>query len=111
MPGLVSKHITYIGCLAGVIALSACATVATATLDNRLQALGLPEGTADCMATDLNENLSREDVIDLTQYTFTLSRVDTPVAAVRALMNIDNPRAVTAVGKAGFKCVRTGFLG
>lgn len=89
----------------------ACATVATATLENRFQALGLPQGTASCMATDLNENLSRDDIVDLTQYTFSLSRADSASAVISALMGIDNPRAVTAVGQAGFTCLRKGFLG
>lgn len=96
--------------LAGIGLTSACATVATATLDNRLQALGLPEGTANCMASDLNENLSRDDLVDLTQYTFSLSRANSTAGIISALMGIDNPRAVTAVGQAGFSCVRDGFL-
>ncbi len=91
--------------------LVSCATLATATLENRFQAIGLPAGTAECMATDLNENLSNDDVIELTRHTFSVATSDSPVAIVRALMEIENPRVVTQVGKAGVSCVTSGFFG
>jgi len=94
--------------LASAIALTACASVATATLENRFQAIGIPAGTADCMVGDLSENLSNDDLQDLARYTVGLSRANSTAAAIQSLLNIDNPRAVVAVGKAGFSCV-TGF--
>ncbi|MEO1150617.1 MAG: hypothetical protein AAFW83_06450 [Pseudomonadota bacterium] len=105
------KRVFLIG--AGILSawLVGCATVATQTLENRLQTLGLPAGTATCMATDLGESLSQDDLIDLTRYTYSLSRADSAVAIVRSLMEIENPRAVTAVGQAGFSCLRKSFLG
>ncbi|MEL6379494.1 MAG: hypothetical protein AAFR69_00085 [Pseudomonadota bacterium] len=63
------------------------------------------------MATDLGESLSQDDLIDLTRYTYSLSQADSAVAIVRSLMEIENPRAVTAVGQAGFSCLRKSFLG
>lgn len=94
--------------LAGALWLAACATVARVTLEDRFQAIGIPEGIATCMVDDLDRNLSDEDLQDLARYTLKLSRADTTMAAVRSLMQIDNPRAVAAIGRAGVSCV-TGF--
>ncbi|MCA8895370.1 MAG: hypothetical protein KDA48_08955 [Amphiplicatus sp.] len=94
--------------LAGAGLLSACATVAKVTLEDRFQAIGIPAGTAECMVDDLDQNLSDEDLQDLARYTIGLSRANSTMAAVRSLMKIDNPRAVVAIGRAGVSCV-TGF--
>lgn len=96
--------------VAVLFGLASCATLAEATLENRLSAIGLSADTATCMATDLNDNLSQEDVIDLTRYTFNIARTDSTVGIIRELMNIDNPRAVKAVGSAGLSCVQSGLL-
>lgn len=94
--------------LAGAGLLSACATVAKVTLEDRFQAIGIPAGTAECMVDDLDQNLSDEDLQDLARYTIGLARANSTMAAVRSLMKIDNPRAVVAIGRAGVSCV-TGF--
>jgi hypothetical protein len=75
------------------------------TLEDRFQAIGIPEGIATCMVDDLDRNLSDEDLQDLARYTLRLSRADTTMAAVRSLMQIDNPRAVAAIGRAGVSCI------
>ena len=89
-----------------VAALTAsCATAARYTLQDRFRAIGLPASTADCMVDELDERLSNEDLQDLAQYTLRLSRADSTFAAIRSLMTIDNPRAVTAIGASGVQCV------
>lgn len=88
--------------------LAGCATAARYTLQDRFRAIGIPDGIADCMVDELDDRLSNEDLQDLAQYTVRLSRADTTAAAIRSLMKIDNPRAVTAVGASGVSCV-TGF--
>lgn len=88
--------------------LAGCATAARYTLQDRFRAIGIPDGIADCMVDELDDRLSNEDLQDLAQYTVRLSRADTTGAAIRSLMKIDNPRAVTAVGASGVSCV-TGF--
>ena len=93
---------------ASALLVSACATVTRYALEDRFQAIGVPQGIATCMVDDLEQRLSQEDLQDLARYTFGLARADSTVAAIRSLMTIDNPRAVTAVGKAGVACV-TGF--
>ncbi len=87
---------------------SGCATAALFTLQDRFRAIGIPEGTADCMVDELDQRLSDEDIQDLARYTLTLSRADSTLGAIRSLMTIDNPRAVAAIGRSGVTCV-SGF--
>ena len=91
--------------ISAVFVLSACATAARYTLQDRFRAIGIPAGTADCMVDELDERLSDEDLQDLARYTFSLARADTTLGAIRSLMDIDNPRAVAAVGRSGIVCV------
>ncbi len=85
--------------------LAGCATAARYTLQDRFRAIGIPDGTADCMVDELDDRLSNEDLQDLAKYTVRLSRADTTMAAIRSLMTIDNPRAVAAIGASGVACV------
>lgn len=85
-----------------------CATAAKATLENRFQAIGIPEKTAVCMVGELSETLPSDDLNDLARYSMRVSRADTTAAAIGELTKMDNPRAVAAVGQAAFACV-TGF--
>lgn len=93
--------------IASVI-LAGCATAARYTLQDRFRAIGIPAGASDCMVDELEQRLSGEDLQDLARYTLRLSRADSTIAAVRSLMEIENPRAVTAVGRSAISCV-TGF--
>jgi uncharacterized protein YceK len=98
-------HRSIMAALAAIVVLSGCATVARYTLQDRFQAIGIPEGTAICMVDELEQRLSSEDIQDLARYTLNLARADSTFAAVRSLMTIDNPRAVTAIGASGVSCV------
>lgn len=60
------------------------------------------------MIDDLDRRLSDDDLEYLARYTVNVARAPSTLEAVRALMRIDNPRAVTAVGKSALQCV-TGF--
>ncbi|WDI30934.1 hypothetical protein PUV54_13320 [Hyphococcus flavus] len=91
-----------------VMMLASCATAARYTLQDRFRAIGIPAGTADCMVDELDERLTNEDLQDLARYTVRLARADSTFGAIRSLMTIDNPRAVTAIGASGVSCV-TGF--
>ncbi|MEO0399582.1 MAG: hypothetical protein AAF224_09215 [Pseudomonadota bacterium] len=93
--------------LLGVCA-AGCATAARVTLEDRFQAIGIPQDTAVCMVNDLDQELDTNDLTDLAQYTLRISRASSTSAALGELLKIDNPRAVAAIGKAGFSCV-TGF--
>ncbi|MEM9706526.1 MAG: hypothetical protein AAF850_10680 [Pseudomonadota bacterium] len=86
-------------------ALSACATTARVTIQDRLQTIGLPETQARCLATELDERLDTEDLTDVARYTLTLSQASSPGQALDALLRIDNPRAVAAIGASGISCV------
>ncbi len=97
-----------LGLAAALISVAACATAARATLQDRFETIGLSPRMAGCMVDDLDERLSDDDLRDLARYTVGLSRADTPLRAVESLLEIDNPRAVAAIGRAAFACV-TGF--
>lgn len=94
--------------LAGAILTVSCATVARVTLEDRFQAIGMPEGTALCMVDELDQRLSDEDLEQLARFTLRLSRADSTMSAIRSLMTIENTRIVAAIGRAGVSCV-TGF--
>lgn len=97
-------------CLAAaIVSVAACATGAKMTLQNRFEAIGLSPRMAECMVDDIDDRLSDRDLRDLARYTVGLSRADSPVEAIDSLLEIDNPRAVAAIGRAAFACV-TGFV-
>lgn len=93
---------------AGAVLMAGCATVAKVTLKDRFQAIGIPAATAECMVDDLDRRLSDDDLEDLARYTVRVGRAPSTTDAIRELMKIDNPRAVTAIGRSALKCV-TGF--
>ena len=99
---------TVTGAIAVAVCITGCATVAKVTLEDRFQAIGIPAGTAECMVDDLDTRLSDEDLQDLARYSINVARQDSTLGAVRELMRIDNPRAVTAIGKSAVGCV-SGF--
>ncbi len=92
-----------IGVVAG--ALASCTTGARLTIENRLAAIGLPAGQAACMANQLEERLSSEDLQDVARYTLTLSRAESAGETIDALMQIENPSAVAAIGASGVSCI------
>jgi hypothetical protein len=92
-------------CLSLACAVSSCASLARTTLEDRFQAIGIPEKTALCMVDDLDQRLSDDDIQDLARYTLNVARQPSTIDAVRALMRIENPRAVAAVGKSAVACV------
>ena len=94
--------------LTALVVVTGCATAARYTLQDRFRAIGIPAGTADCMVDELDQRLTDDDLQDLARYTLRLSRADSTFAAVRSLMTIENPRAVTAIGRSAVSCV-TGF--
>ena len=88
---------------------SACTTVsAVYTLQQRLTAIGIPEDTAYCMVDKLQDDLDGEDLRDLADYSTRIAKASSTASAIEQLVRIDNPRAVAAVGRAGFSCT-TGF--
>ena len=85
--------------------LSACVTAATMTIENRLEQIGMSPEIAGCMAGQLRDRLSSEDLQDVARYTVGLSRAETSRQALEALARIDNPRAVAAIGASGVSCI------
>ncbi len=87
------------------LALSGCVTVAKYTIKDNLVDMGFSPGKASCMADQLEERLSDEDIQDLARYTAGLSRADSPGQALDALMKVDNARAAGAITASGISCL------
>ncbi|MBI1364969.1 MAG: hypothetical protein GC153_03320 [Alphaproteobacteria bacterium] len=98
--------------LAALVVLAAacasCVTVARATLQNRFEALGIPQNTSSCMVDELDRSLSDQELQQLARFSVELSRSETTLAAIRSLMRIDNSNIAAAVGQAGVSCI-SGF--
>lgn len=91
--------------IAAATALSACSTVATATIENRLVNIGLSEQRAGCMADELDARLDDDDMTKLARHTINLSRSDTPGEALDALASIDDFGIARAVVASGTACL------
>ena len=85
--------------------LSGCATVANATIENRLVDLGLSEQRAGCMADELDARLDDDDMTRLARHAVTLSRSDTPGEVVDALAGVDDFGITRAVIASGTACL------
>ena len=91
--------------LAATVLAASCATVASATIENRLVDLGLSERRAACMTDELDARLSDEDMTRLARHAVTLSRSDTPGEVVDALAGIDDFGITRAVIASGTACL------
>ncbi len=90
---------------AAMLLVSACATVSPrAELEDRFVEFGLSEERAACLADELDERLDRDDLADVSDYIAGLNDVDSAGAALDALLRIENPRAVSAIGGASLAC-------
>ncbi len=97
------KKIT--ACMGAFIFVAACATVSPhARVEKRFIDFGVSEERARCLADELDQRLDREDLAAVADYVEGLNNVDTAREALEALLRIENPRAVVAIGPAGIAC-------
>ncbi|MGV6801646.1 MAG: hypothetical protein ACWA5L_06970 [bacterium] len=85
-------------------AITGCATVAKYSIKDSLIDIGIPKNRAACMAEQLDERLSDDDLRALDRYMKSLSKAATPGQALDALLKVDNPRAVGAITASGVSC-------
>lgn len=88
---------------------SGCVTSPVADIENAFVDFGLSPERASCLAGELKDRLDREDLRDVAEYIGTLNRVTSPGEALDALLSIDNPRAASAIARAGIDCAFNGF--
>ncbi len=98
------------GILIGLALLAAaCATVSPrARVEDRFVEFGLSRDRASCLADELDERLDRDDLADVADYVGGLNAVTSAGEALDALLRIENPRAVAAIGAAGIACAFSG---
>ena len=90
---------------AAFMGLAACATASPrADLEDQLLALGFSTDRAECFADELDERLEREDLRDVADFVASLNEAASPGEGLDALLSIDNPRAATAIARAGISC-------
>ena len=96
------KHILFAGAAA---LLAACATVSPrADVESRFIDFGLTPERAACLAGELDDRLDRNDLIDVANFVGGLSAASSAGEALDALLAIDNPRAASAIARAGISC-------
>ncbi|MGV6820553.1 MAG: hypothetical protein ACWA5T_08665 [Parvularcula sp.] len=91
-----------------LLAVSACATVATFTIENRLQELGLSQRSASCMADELDQQLNDRQLTDFARFTVTLTKRDNPLLVLDSLKSINDPDIQRAVATSGLICIIRG---
>ena len=97
--------LTLVLALAAVAGSGGCATLATATIEDRLVDLGLSERRAACMAGELDARLDDEDLTRLARHAVTLGRSDSPGQVVDALAGVDDLGIAAAVVASGTACL------
>ena len=96
--------------LTSILAMTtSCASVAPRqSIEDQFVDFGFNRDRAACLADELQDRLDRDDLSDLADYISGLNSVDTPRQALDALLRIENPRAVAAIGPAGLSCALGG---
>ena len=86
------------------ICLTACVASPKSQIEERFVAFGLSAERAGCLATELDDRLENNDLQAVADFVDGLSAADSPGATLDTLLSIDNPRAASAVARAGLSC-------
>lgn len=73
-------------------------------VENRFVEFGLSHDRASCLAGDLDERLDRSDLKDVANFVGELNEAASPGQSLDALLSIENPRAASAIARAGIAC-------
>jgi len=95
-----------------MLLVAACATLSPRIrIENRLQELGMSENRAECLASELDERLDRlderldrGDLESVAEFVGELNAASSAGETLDALLSIDNPRAASAIARAGVSC-------
>ncbi len=91
--------------LGTTLLVAACATLSPrGAIENRLQELGMSENRAECLASELDERLDRGDLEAVADFVGQLNAASSAGETLDALLSIDNPRAASAIARAGVSC-------
>lgn len=94
-----------IAVLGALLLAGACATISPkAKVEKNFVDFGLSPERAACLAKELDARLDSGDLADVADYVGGLNKVETASEALDALLHIENPRAVAAIGAASLSC-------
>ncbi|MEO1135763.1 MAG: hypothetical protein AAFW68_04005 [Pseudomonadota bacterium] len=85
--------------------IAACATVSPRKrIENRFVEFGLSDNKAECMASELDDRLDRDDLRAVADFVGNLNAAGSAGETLDALLSIDNARAAGAIAAAGVAC-------
>ncbi len=88
-----------------ILFIAACATTSPrAQIADRFVEFGVSQERADCLASELDERLERDDLNDVADYIGGLNEATSAGEALDALLRIGNPRAAAAIARASLAC-------
>ncbi len=88
-----------------ILFVAACATASPrAQIADRFVEFGVSQERADCLASELDERLERDDLNDVADYIGGLNEATSAGEALDALLRIGNPRAAAAIARASLAC-------
>jgi predicted deacylase len=88
-----------------ILLVSACATISPRVrIEKRLQELGLTHARAECLSSELDNRLDRHDLEAVADFVGDLHEATSAGETLDALLSIDNPRAASAIARAGLSC-------
>jgi|GEM_PF-5835056 len=83
---------------------ASCASSPQGRIESRLINIGVDSANAECLASELNTKLDRQELNSVADFLDGLDRSDSPGEAIDALLSIDDPRAAAGVARAGISC-------
>lgn len=85
--------------------IAACATLSPRKrIENRFVEFGLSDNKAECMASELDDRLDREDLSAVADFVGNVNAAGSAGETLDALLSIDNARAAGAIAAAGVAC-------
>ena len=90
---------------AALLAVTGCATVSKFTIKDRLQELGFSNAQADCVADELDDRLSDDQLADVAKTLDDLTDSNGPRRVIDALGRVSDERIASAAAQAGISCI------
>jgi len=90
--------------LGSAFALIGCVSSPRSEIVAGLQSVGLSKERASCIGKEMSNRLDNKDLQDVSRFMRDLNKSSSPGNVLDTLLTIDNPRAATALTRAGIAC-------